>query len=186
LLHVNALCEFPISVVVSSDDICSADLLQKVSLATDGNPQVELSHCESGVRVHSVWHLSLDEAVNDIRGCLGHGLKVSRPEVNYVTAPEFLEPIMRVSVTTDEDWIGDVVGHLNRRRGWILTIKESGSGQLVEADVPLVELLDWPQAMARLTNGRAHIAVKFRGYERAPDRDPDPPGKEPVSVAKRA
>jgi elongation factor G len=82
--------------------------------------------------------------------------------------PALLEPIMRVEVVTPEDYMGDVVGDLNRRRGVIQGMDDSPAGKVVRAEVPLSEMFGYATDLRSATQGRASYAMEFSGYSEAP------------------
>ncbi len=79
-----------------------------------------------------------------------------------------LEPIMKVEVVTPEDYMGDVVGDLNRRRGLIQGMDDSPSGKVVRAEVPLAEMFGYATDLRSATQGRATYAMEFAKYAEAP------------------
>jgi len=82
--------------------------------------------------------------------------------------PALLEPIMKVEVVTPEEYMGDVVGDLNRRRGIILGMEESVSGKVVNAEVPLAEMFGYATDLRSATQGRATFTMEFEKYSEAP------------------
>lgn len=82
--------------------------------------------------------------------------------------PVLLEPIMKVEVVTPEDYMGDVVGDLNRRRGVILGMDESPSGRVVNAEVPLGEMFGYTTSLRSMSQGRATSSMEFTKYAEAP------------------
>lgn len=82
--------------------------------------------------------------------------------------PVLLEPIMKVEVVTPEDYMGDVVGDINRRRGLILGMNESPAGKIVEAEVPLEGMFGYATDLRSLTQGRATYSMEFAKYTEAP------------------
>jgi elongation factor G len=83
--------------------------------------------------------------------------------------PVILEPIMAVEVVTPEDYMGDVVGDLNRRRGLINGMDENPSGKIVRADVPLSEMFGYSTDLRSATQGRASYTMEFTRYADVPD-----------------
>lgn len=79
-----------------------------------------------------------------------------------------LEPIMKVEVITPEDYMGDVVGDLNRRRGIIQGMDDSVSGKHVKAEVPLSEMFGYATDLRSATQGRATYTMEFTRYSEAP------------------
>ncbi len=85
-----------------------------------------------------------------------------------------LEPVMKVEVTTPEDWMGDVVGDLNRRRGMIEGMDDGPGGvKIVHAKVPLAEMFGYSTALRSATQGRASYSMEFLEYVAAPKKIAD-------------
>ena len=83
--------------------------------------------------------------------------------------PVLLEPIMKVEVVTPEDYMGDVVGDLNRRRGMIQGMDDSPSGKIVRAEVPLAEMFGYATDLRSATQGRATYSMEFGRYAETPN-----------------
>jgi elongation factor G len=83
-------------------------------------------------------------------------------------APILLEPIMLVEVTTSEDFYGDVIGDLNRRRGTILGMDNRGTMYVVRGHVPLAEMFGYVNDLRSMTSGRASYTMEFAHYEPVP------------------
>jgi len=83
-------------------------------------------------------------------------------------APQVLEPVMRVEVTTPEDFLGDVVGDLNRRRGQIQGMEPRANTQTVRALVPLAEMFGYATDLRSATQGRASYSMEFAHYQPVP------------------
>ncbi|MBH3411979.1 elongation factor G [Pseudomonas putida] len=79
-----------------------------------------------------------------------------------------LEPIMKVEVVTPEDYLGDVMGDLNRRRGLVQGMDESVSGRVVRAEVPLGEMFGYATDVRSMSQGRASYSMEFSKYAEAP------------------
>ncbi len=82
--------------------------------------------------------------------------------------PILLEPIWKVEVKVPEDFMGDVMGDLNTRRGKILGMEASGKYQLIQAEVPLAELYQYSTTLRSMTQGRASHKRHFSHYEKCP------------------
>lgn len=82
--------------------------------------------------------------------------------------PVILEPIMKVEAVTPEDFMGDVMGDLNRRRGILQGIDDSPSGKLVHAEVPLSEMFGYATDLRSMTQGRATYSMEFAKYNEVP------------------
>ncbi|GLR79542.1 elongation factor G [Azospirillum oryzae] len=82
--------------------------------------------------------------------------------------PILLEPVMKVEIVTPEDYLGDVIGDVNRRRGTVLGQLERGSNIAVEANVPLNEMFGYIGQLRGMTSGRASYTMEFSHYEPVP------------------
>jgi elongation factor G len=82
--------------------------------------------------------------------------------------PVMLEPIMKVEVVTPEDYSGDVIGDLNRRRGQITGMDETPAGKAITADVPLSEMFGYATTVRSMSQGRATFTMEFSKYVEVP------------------
>ena len=89
-------------------------------------------------------------------------------EATRKAAPILLEPIMLVEVTTSEDFYGDVIGDLNRRRGTILGMESRGLMYVVRSHVPLAEMFGYVNDLRSMTSGRANYSMEFAHYSPVP------------------
>jgi len=94
------------------------------------------------------------------KACFREGIKRA--------SPILLEPVMKVEVVTPEDYLGDVIGDVNRRRGTILGQLERGTNIAVEAHVPLNEMFGYIGQLRGMTSGRASYTMEFSHYEPVP------------------
>ena len=82
--------------------------------------------------------------------------------------PVLLEPIMKVEVVTPEDYLGDVMGDLNRRRGITQGMEGGPTGKIIRAEVPLAEMFGYATDLRSATQGRATYSMEFEKYNEAP------------------
>ena len=82
--------------------------------------------------------------------------------------PVLLEPIMKGEVVTPEDYMGDVMGDLKKRRGIVQGMDETPAGKTVSAEVPLAEMFGYATALRSATQGRATYSMEFEKYAEAP------------------
>jgi elongation factor G len=82
--------------------------------------------------------------------------------------PVLLEPIFRVEVVTPEEFMGDVIGDLNRRRGHVAGMEQRGNAQVITAYVPLAEMFGYATDVRSTTQGRATYTMQFERYEEVP------------------
>ena len=82
--------------------------------------------------------------------------------------PKLLEPVMRVEVVTPEEYVGDVMGDLNRRRGHVTGTEIRGNAQVINAQVPLANMFGYVNNLRSATQGRAQFTMHFDHYEQVP------------------
>jgi elongation factor G len=87
--------------------------------------------------------------------------------------PVILEPIMKVEVVTPEDYMGDVIGDLNRRRGQIQGMEDTPAGKTVTAEVPLAEMFGYATNVRSMSQGRATFTMEFAKYMEVPSNVAD-------------
>ncbi|OQA36229.1 MAG: Elongation factor G [Candidatus Dependentiae bacterium ADurb.Bin331] len=83
-------------------------------------------------------------------------------------SPTLLEPIMKVEVETPDEYMGDVMGDLNSRRGRILGMDDRSGTQVINAEVPLGEMLGYATSLRSMTKGRASYSMEFEAYREVP------------------
>jgi elongation factor G len=82
--------------------------------------------------------------------------------------PVLLEPIMKVEVVVPQEFMGDVIGNLNGRRGKIQGMKSRAAAQIIDASVPLSEMFGYATDLRSRTQGRATYSMEFDRYEPVP------------------
>src|ERR1044072_1671446 len=87
--------------------------------------------------------------------------------------PVILEPIMKVEVVTPEDYMGDVIGDLNRRRGHVQGMEDTRAGKPVTAEVPLSEMFGYATNVRSMSQGRATFTMEFAKYMEVPSHIAD-------------
>ena len=92
--------------------------------------------------------------------CLAEGVRMANPQL--------LEPMMAVEVVTPEEYMGDVMGDLNRRRGLVGAMEDLPNGKQLKADVPLAEMFGYANDLRSATQGRASYSMEFSKYTAAP------------------
>ena len=94
-------------------------------------------------------------------------------ELREKAAPKLLEPIMKVEVTTPEDYVGDVIGDLNSRRGMIQGTDQRGNAQVILAHVPLANMFGYVNTLRSMSQGRAAFHMEYDHYEAVPQAAAD-------------
>ena len=84
--------------------------------------------------------------------------------------PILLEPIMKVTVTTPDEYMGDIMGDLNSRRGRVLGMDSAGKNQIINAEVPMAEIQTYAPDLRSMTGGRGMYAMEFDHYEEVPSQ----------------
>jgi len=84
-------------------------------------------------------------------------------------SPVLLEPVMKIEVVTPEDYMGDVMGDLNRRRGMVNGMEDVLSGKIIRAEVPLAEMFGYATDLRSATQGRATYSMEFAHYSETPN-----------------
>jgi elongation factor G len=92
--------------------------------------------------------------------CVREGVKLANPQL--------LEPMMNVEISTPEDYMGDVMGDINRRRGIVGAMEDTPAGKQVKAEVPLAEMFGYATDLRSMTQGRASYSMEFGKYAAAP------------------
>jgi elongation factor G len=89
--------------------------------------------------------------------------------------PCLLEPVMKVEVVTPDDYMGDVIGDLNNRRGHVTGMDSRGDAQVISAMVPLANMFGYVDTLRSMSQGRAQYTIEFDHYEPVPLPDDPPP-----------
>jgi len=82
--------------------------------------------------------------------------------------PVLLEPIMKIEVVTPEEYMGDVIGDLNSRRGMVQGMEDSPAGKIIKAEVPLSSMFGYATDLRGATQGRANYSMEFAKYSEVP------------------
>jgi elongation factor G len=99
--------------------------------------------------------------------------------------PVLLEPVMRVEVVVPEEYMGDVIGNLSRRRGRIQSQEDRGGAQIIQARVPLSEMFGYATDLRSLSQGRATYLMNFDRYEQRPGGPDADDRKSPVGAPRK-
>ena len=118
------------------------------------------------------------DVIKAVRTITGLGLKEAKAIVDGApssvkegakkASPVLLEPVMKVEAVTPGDYLGDVTGDLNRRRGIIQGMEETVVGNIIKAEVPLSEMFGYVTQLRTITSGRATSSMEFSHYAEAP------------------
>ena len=120
-----------------------------------GYPLVDI---KAAVYDGSYHEVDSSEAAFKVAGSMGFQEAIKK------ASPVLLEPIMKVAVTTPEQFMGDVIGDLNSKRGQIEEMGDRGQVKLVTAKVPLSEMFGYATQLRSMTQGRASYSMEFLHY----------------------
>jgi elongation factor G len=82
--------------------------------------------------------------------------------------PTLLEPVMRVEVVVPSEFVGDILGDVSSRRGRVQSSESRGTGQVIQAQVPMAEMLEYASALTSMTGGQGEFHMEFSHYDEAP------------------
>ncbi len=99
--------------------------------------------------------------------------KSAYKDVMERTSPVLLEPVMKVEVITPEEYMGDIIGDLNSRRGQVGSMSPRGNAQVIDAEVPLAEMFGYIKNLRSLSQGRAQFTMHFSHYDKVPQHVAD-------------
>ncbi len=94
--------------------------------------------------------------------------KIGYKEAAQKAKPVLLEPIMKLEVVTPEEYMGDIIGDLNRRRGQVEGMESRAGARVIEAKVPLAEQFGYVTVLRTLSSGRASSSMEFSHYAEVP------------------
>ncbi|OYW04610.1 MAG: elongation factor G [Acidobacteria bacterium 37-71-11] len=127
--------------------------------AISGNPMVDFSVTLLDGKFHAV-----DSSDMAFRTC---GRKAFREGVKQA-GPTILEPVMHVEITAPDEFLGDIMGDLNSRRGRVQGMEPADGQTVVKAQVPLAEMLTYSQTLRSITGGRGDFHMEYSHYDEAP------------------
>ena len=116
-------------------------------------------------------HHDVDSSVSCVRVSFKTELVLKRPAQK--DGLKLLEPVMRVEVVTPEDYMGDVIGDLNSRRGQINTQEQRGNATVITAMVPLANMFGYINNLRSMSQGRAQYSMFFDHYDKVPQNVQD-------------
>ncbi|MEQ9449735.1 MAG: elongation factor G, partial [Rhodospirillaceae bacterium] len=87
--------------------------------------------------------------------------------------PKLLEPVMKVEVVTPEEYMGDIIGDLNSRRGQVGGMDQRGNARVINAVVPLANMFGYVNTLRSMSQGRAQFTMHFSHYEQVPNNVSD-------------
>ena len=133
--------------------------------ALKGGIQASYAAVNVGVRLYDGSYHDVDSDAFSFELCA----KLAFRNAAKKAKPKLLEPIMDVEIITPEEYMGDVIGDLNSRRGIIGKMDNGAEGSIVNAKVPLSEMFGYSTNLRSLTQGRAVYSMEFHDYEPVPD-----------------
>lgn len=136
-----------------------------------GLDQAQMNGLMFGYQVVDFKASLMDGAFHDVdSSALAFEIAAKRAfeELKEKSKPELLEPIMKVEVITPDEYMGDVIGDINSRRGQILGMSMRGNAQVIDATVPLAQMFGYVNTLRSMTQGRAQYSMQFSHYDKVP------------------
>lgn len=130
-----------------------------------------------GLILSGVWEADIDDALELIKRESKVELRVSAPRIRYVDNPVPMEPCLRISIRVPEEYIGDVIADLNRRRCIVEQVKSTGTTEEISGHIPLRETLGYVATLDRLSHGTGAVSAQFWQYNPIPPSDDPKPRK---------
>lgn len=178
----------PLEIEVSARGVLPRKFVLDAAYVLKGNDRVEVMPSPDGISLRCVWEEDADFAIDQLRKSLKYEIKISRPRILYEKEEgRLMEPIMGIAIVVPEEFLGEVIGDINRRRRLVRSVSDEGKNKLIEAHVPLAELFGYRVDLIRNTNNhvKVNVKVEYVGYQPVPPGEgPEP--DEPKSVALRA
>ena len=143
--------ELPLSILVSPVAVLPSVLAASTQLGISNTSRFALDRVDSGIVIRGVWERDIQLGVEQLRNTSSCEFRLSSLKVNYVENGDMQEPVLTITVHSPADYLGDILGDLNKRRGFPLGIQDSGDGNLVSANVPLAELIGYERDLSALT-----------------------------------
>jgi elongation factor G len=134
---------------------------QALNMGIQANYSVE----NVGVRLYDGSYHDVDSDQLSFELCAKLGFRNSARKAK----PKILEPVMNVEIITPEEYMGDVIGDLNSRRGIMQSMDSKNEGSVVKANVPLSEMFGYSTDLRSLTQGRAVYSMEFNDYTEVPE-----------------
>ena len=177
---------YPIKVIVNAkDEHFPIKFAEEAASCLQESERLSIEITSEGLVLKGIWDLDLELAINELSKKFGKKLKHSDYAIEYIKGERTLEPIMIVGVITPEEYMGDIMASLNRRRGLVDSMDDIEEGKLIKARVPLSELLGYRSELQKVAPRDWIIMVDFCSYE--PTQGPEEPDpNEPASQALRA
>ena len=129
---------------------------------------INVSHVEYETENRHYAHVDMPGHADYIKNMITGAAQAWFREAMRLAKPVLLEPVMSVEVVTPEDYMGDVVGDLNSRRGRVGQMEARGANQVVSALVPLSEMFGYATDLRSRTQGRATYTMQFDSYQQTP------------------
>ena len=163
-----------LEVDISATGILPSKLAEVAARVLNACERVEVEFINGLVTLRAVWEADADLAIHQIQEHLKTDITATSTRVVYIHEPNLLEPVMKLKIKVLEDYIGDVIAEINRRRGMLEVLEDVEEGlKLIECKVPLVELFGYMSVLRELSKSSGEIEVHFDSYQPAP-HNPDP------------
>lgn len=138
------------------------------------------------LEINGIWEPDIEAAMIAIRTKVGAEFIVSQLKIHFLSEPEPKEPILRIEVTTPCQWVGEIIGQINKRRGIATGLEDKQSQHIVTGIAPLAEMIGFPHWLRSATSRQSSAQAWLDGYAPVPSPSGGPDSDEPQSAALRA
>jgi predicted membrane GTPase involved in stress response len=146
--------------------------------------RVATSEGPDGLLIEGLWEPDIESAIDTLKGALSVELECSKLKIHFIEGQRLLEPYLKLRIAVPEDFLGNVMGDINRRRGVVMASQDGDECKILEVDAPLSELIGYQTILRKLSLGRATVTAELAGYHEARPPPSDPNG--PNAAAMRA
>jgi len=149
-------------------------------------PEVTTAETNDGLLVEGLWEPDIERALDALKTANPKGISCSKQNIHFIEKDRVLEPILLLAITVPEDYLGHVMGDINRRRGVVMGAEDTrDGGRVLKVKAPLSQLIGYGAALKSLSNAQATVSAELAGYEEVPRFSPDDPNG-PKAQAMRA
>ena len=156
----------PLSVEIEGKGKSPVELFDLAKELLRNSVRSEIIYLDGVVRLYGIWEPDIEHSVKALEAHLGLAISINNLKVQYITENnQLLEPIMALAVKLREEYAGDLVGDISKRRGLIMGMKASDNGlRIILSHVPLSELIGYTSDLSKITAGTAKAKVNMDQY----------------------
>lgn len=137
-----------------------------------GSNRYSAKAASDGLVIAGIWEPDIEDALTIIKQISGNELSISSFRILYIDDPYPLEPLLRIKIELSEEYLGDVIGDLTRRLGFLTDTGGEGGSRWITGRIPLAQTLGYAAHLKHISNGTGSITADFWEYF---PRMPEPP-----------